>query len=1119
MRRIISIILSICLFILALPCFTYITGGEPVVTIDDFAQSLTEIEKKYDITKELFSTIMFKNNSEFYYVDGDDYLLTDKNGDVVNAVVKNHNLKVPFETVKCRCEKYTEKEYVNLSDLKELGFDVEFVDDIAILSRTLQTNRIIVKSESNINPLDSVDIVEDYNDLHIVQFDDEESTKEALEYYNDQKNIEYAEPDMIMSIQNIDYSTPESTTSSDAIFYDNHLSWGSEYIGVDDYIDYLGDVNELPEIVVGIIDTGIITNHEFLANRVIETGINYSDSGSTNSEKDDNGHGTHVAGIVADNTTDNVKIKGYKVLNSKGSGTTSNICLAIDKAVEDNVNVINMSLGGKGTDSLFTETVQNAVNSGVIVCAAAGNEGANANNYSPASIDACITVAAIDNENDIPYWSNYGSCVDIIAPGVNIYSSYIYTSDERFYKTLSGTSMACPFVSAASALILSKYPNYTKDNVLEVLQTNGRSISLPERFDGLKVLYIGTVTEYDRERTAVPEFSVESGYYENCVTVEITCADENAEIYYTTDGTRASQDNGILYTEPVVIDRSTSLHAAAYAPHKLKSLQASAQYYVRYMDDEGNFEIDEEGTITAYNGDNDYLIVPDTVSGITVTGIGLKVFYQSSIVMCELPDTVTHLDAYSFYWCRNLVSLKANGLINVGNYALARNSKLTDFDVSNLEQVEKYGCFHIGVSDIYNDKLTEIHNHAFSNCVNVINITLPNVITVYTCGLSLETRCEVISLPKVESLYMSALQTCFTVRELNFPNLVYLGQDVFESTSNLQSLSIPQYHGPITAYLFHSTGLKEIDNDSFTDIEHHAFSHSKIETVILKNAATVGEEAFDECRKLKTLYLPSVTEIGEHAFRWTEENEEIETLFLPSLISTKDLPVVSEKLTIYLSEKFTDYEITWYHDQNCTIVAPKGSYAEEFAKTGFPNLGNSNYVNNMRFIPSDYLVKLKFSYMNNNQLCFEFFWENIDEIEQYADSITYYFEVDGETVAADTVHTESGKTYFGYQTDSDDEQTIRAVVNIDGMLFKSEPITVSHSAVSEPDNGCEHEWTISSYNSIFNDTIITLHCSNCQRDYIVSFSNYLNRGFPPLDLNNDGIVNAKDFAIIQKQCS
>lgn len=1116
MKRIVSIILAICLFTVMLPCFTYITGGEPVVTIDDFAQSLTEIEKKYDVTKELFSTIMFKNDSEFYYVDGEDYLLTDKNGDVVNTVVKNNDLKIPFETVKCRCETYTDKEYVNLSDLKELGFEVEFVDDTAILTRPLQTNRIIVKSKANINPLDSVDIAEGYEDLHIVQFDDEESTEEALEYYNSLSYVEYAEPDMVMSIQNIDYSTQESTSSSDTMFYDNHLSWGSEYIGVDDYIDYLGDVNELPEIVVGIIDTGIITNHEFLSDRVIETGVNYSDSGNADSEKDDNGHGTHVAGIVADNTTENVKIKGYKVLNSKGSGTTSNICLAIDKAVEDNVNVINMSLGGKGTDSLFTETVQNAVNSGVIVCAAAGNEGANANNYSPASIDACITVAAIDNENDIPYWSNYGSCVDIIAPGVNIYSSYIYTSDERFYKTLSGTSMACPFVSAASALILSKYPNYTKDNVLEVLQTNGRSISLPERFDGLKVLYIGTVTEYDRERTAVPEFSVESGYYENCVTVEITCADENAEIYYTTDGTRVSQDNGILYTEPVVIDRSTSLHAAAYSPHKLKSLQASAQYYVRYMDDESNFEIDEEGTITAYNGSNDYLIVPDTVSGITVTGIGLKVFYQSSIVMCELPDTVTHLDAYSFYWCRNLVSLKASGLVSVGNYALARNSKLTDFDVSNLEQVEKYGCFHIGVSDIYNDKLTEIHNHAFSNCVNVINITLPNVITVYSGGLSLESRCEVISLPKVESLYMSALQTCFTVRELNFPNLVYLGQDVFGSTSNLQSLSIPLYHGPVTAYLFHSTGLKEIDNDNFTDIENHAFAYSKIETVILKNAVSVGEEAFDECRKLKTLYLPSVTEIGEHAFRWTEENEEIETLFLPSLISTKDLPVVSEKLTIYLSEKFTDYEITWYHDQNCTIVAPKGSYAEEFAKTGFPNLGNSNYVNNMRFIPSDSMVAHKFSYMKDDSLCMDYYWENIDEIEQYADCISYSFEVNGEDADDAEIKTSGDKTFFSYRTNSDDEQTVRAVVNIDGMLFKSEPITMSRSAVSEPNNGCEHEWIVSKYDNIFSDTIVTLHCQNCGCDYQVSFSNYLNsRSFSPLDLNNDGIVNAKDYAILK----
>ncbi len=1044
---------------------TVYANSTPEISLEEFTDAVTEIEEKYDSVDEQFSTMLFKNGSEFYYIDGEDFLLCDNQGEVVNAVVNKYDITIPYETVKLYGNHYVEKEYVNRADLEELGFAVEFVDDTAILSKPLQTNRLIVKSRRDINELDSIDSAEGYDDLHILQFDDEESTEEALNYYNNLSYVEYAEPDMIVSIQDIDYRTQDTTSSTDTILYDNHLSWGSEYIGVDDYTDYLGDVSELPEIIVGIIDTGIVTDHEFLADRVIETGVNYSDTGKTNNEKDDNGHGTHVAGIIVDNTTENVKIAGYKVLNSKGSGSTSNICLAIDKAVEDGVDVINMSLGGKGKDAFFTETVQNAISQGVIVCVAAGNSGANANGYSPASIEGCITVAAIDYENEPPYWSNYGSCVDIIAPGVDIYSSYIQTQYDGWYKTLSGTSMATPFVSAASALVLSKHPQYDKDNVLEVLQSNGRTISLPERFEGLKVLYIGTVTEYDRERTSAPVFSLESGYYQDSISVEITCADENAEIYYTTDGTRASKDNGILYTEPVVINKVTALHAAAYSPNKLKSLQTSAQYYLRYLDDESNFEIDEEGTITAYNGNSDYLIVPDTVNGITVTGIGKDVFNKSSIVMIELPDTATHIDEYSFYWCRNLVSFKAKNLVEIGDYALSRNNKLVGFDISEMESIGKYGCTNIPLSEINNEKLTVVNSGVFRSCGSAVNINLPEVTEVRNAAFQFCSRVEEIYLPKVEILGTSAFENVTRVTTMDFPNVIELGSNVFNSTYALETLNIPKYYGPIRSYLFYMSGLKYLNNDNFTEIGDNAFANSKIETLILKNATTAGEKAFYNCYSLKTLYLPAVTEIGYHAFCIKEdETNDFKLLFLPSLVSTQDLPVVNSQAVIYLSEKFSSYDVSWNTDQNCTIVAPKSSYAEEFAQEGFPT---TQRTNSMNFVSSDNMANVLGGSIRLSDcgLRFGFSWNNIAELERIADSVEYGFLYEyGET---DDLTIESGRKkvatncidHDGYTTfnlvftnipkaNYDTKISARAYVCIDGMYFYSDIITRSFEGVA-----------------------------------------------------------------------
>ena len=561
----------------------YAQDSTPEISLEEFTNQLQELQAEYD-NDNMFSEITIENGKELCHIDGEEYPVSEEFDKT--ASVSENDIEIPLSAIEPYCEtpeisthsmnEGSKDITVDKETAETLGFEVDIEDDKAVLTQPYQTERLIVKSKYDINPLDSVAMVEGYDDLHIVQFDNQESAKQAEEYYNNQKLIEYAEPDLIMSAMEIDYVDENSTFISSMGSYGSHLSWGSDMIAVDDYVDTLSEIGELPEIVVGIIDTGIDLDHEFLKDRIIETKYNTSSSGTTNSEDDDEGHGSHVAGIIADNTTDNVKIKAFKVLNSEGSGSSINIINAINTAISENVNVINMSLGSRGRSSAMSEAVNNAVKRGITVCVAAGNSGDDANNYSPACIESCITVAAIDFESDFPDWTNWGTCVDIIAPGVSIYSTY----KNGTYETLSGTSMASPFAAATSALLLSQNTKLKPNEVCSILQENSRECSPPEQLKGVKNLYIGSALDYNSERTATPIINIPSGYYEDNITVEILCDDKDAKIYYTTDGTRASESNGILYEGSITIDRITSLHAAAYSPNRLKSLQTYETYYI-----------------------------------------------------------------------------------------------------------------------------------------------------------------------------------------------------------------------------------------------------------------------------------------------------------------------------------------------------------------------------------------------------------------------------------------------------------------------------------------------------------------------------------------------------------
>lgn len=222
-----------------------------------------------------------------------------------------------------------------------------------------------------------------------------------------------------------------------------------------------------------IIDTGIRTTHTQFGGRATH---GYDAIDGALPADDCNGHGTHVAGTVGGSTygvAKSVRLVAVRVLNCAGSGTWDQVIAGINWVTGNHQAgqpaVSNMSLGG-GFSSAVNTAVANSVADGVTYAVAAGNSNANACNYSPASTSTAITVGATDSVDARASFSNYGSCLDIFAPGVSVLSSY-YTSDTAT-ATLSGTSMASPHVAGAAARVLQLNPSWSPASVASYLTTN-----------------------------------------------------------------------------------------------------------------------------------------------------------------------------------------------------------------------------------------------------------------------------------------------------------------------------------------------------------------------------------------------------------------------------------------------------------------------------------------------------------------------------------------------------------------------------------------------------------------------------------------------------------------------
>lgn len=306
---------------------------------------------------------------------------------------------------------------------------------------------------------------------------DHRTAKELVRFFEKSDNVIYAEPHYLY-MQNED---PPVTVPNDVLYPDHQ--WNLPMIEAE---SGWNRTKGNDDVTIAVLDTGVDLDHPDLALRLTD---GYHALSEGDRPQDDNGHGTHVAGIIASHTNNREGIAGItwfgqimpiKVMGAEGSGASFDIAKGIMWAADRGADVINLSLGNYEPSAVLEEAIQYAYSKNAVIIAAAGNDNTDQPSY-PAAYPEVLGISAVDSAGERAEFSNYGDYVDVTAPGVEIASTY----PGRQYAELSGTSMAAPHVAALAALVRSLHPDLTNEAVTDIIKRTAVDLGEP----GVDIFY------------------------------------------------------------------------------------------------------------------------------------------------------------------------------------------------------------------------------------------------------------------------------------------------------------------------------------------------------------------------------------------------------------------------------------------------------------------------------------------------------------------------------------------------------------------------------------------------------------------------------------------------------
>lgn len=405
---------------------------------------------------------------------------------VVPFVDENDELQIPVEVIdeadlNGRC-------FLSEEELEAQGYAVEFDTETNKIRITEPFGlcRLIVETANGKvdNTYGAAQRLVVSDNRTVLQYADKDATAKAAAQFDRDETILNWCPDFLVT--------------ADAVSAE-YKCWGTARAGADSFMQSL-DTENAGEVIVAVLDTGVDMEHPFLQGRILDSGWDFAND--DDDPTDDHFHGTHCAGIICDATPENVKILPIKILDQDGIGSFAVIEEAMRYAADSGADVLSMSFGGNdGMGNALSQSaggIQYARRNGAVCVAAAGNESADLEKYPvyPANIPQAFTVASTGENDLVSYFSNYGTNVDIAAPGENVLSSI---PGGKFYK-YSGTSMATPLVAACAALLKTEDDTRTPDEIESILRERAKDRGDPGRDDhyGAGVVWLGDYVPLER---------------------------------------------------------------------------------------------------------------------------------------------------------------------------------------------------------------------------------------------------------------------------------------------------------------------------------------------------------------------------------------------------------------------------------------------------------------------------------------------------------------------------------------------------------------------------------------------------------------------------------------------
>ncbi len=845
MKKTLSIILCVSLLasIICLPV-SAITKQE--ADIDNFINGVTRLTQKYDAEKD------FEITSE-------------------NIVSESFSEEAPT--------------YYSASSVSE-----NETDDVPKLD--FQTCRLIVQSNYSINTYNALDVVSGFSNFYILQYANENDAQNAYENYMRDTNILSVDIDSVVSVDDGNFI---GRGDEEVVYTKEEFNndWSLCATGMDSVLKYYENAN-LPEVVIGVLDSGIDLDHEIFENRIVRTYYNTSGDGDPQDESDVFGHGTAVASIIVRATPKNIKIAAYRNVDDNGVATAITSCASILKIISDGIKIINCSFLLFTDFELQKATLEYAEKNNVFISQGAGNTGQNLDyrmaiefNTSPYS----FVSGSINNKNYPSTFTEYGSSVNIMVPADDICAA---KNNEGYYLT-SGTSFAAPYVAAVYALLTSIYPNKTLEEKCRLIEGTGAEIDEPytDGYFGGGVL--NAIRIFDIDNIPAPKFNIDGGVYVGPLSIELT-AESGCDIYYTADQTYPSPSNGILYTEPIEFEGAFfEIKAVAYKDGHRSSF-ISDKFYSAELGTDDMFTISNDGTITGYDNSSYFLKVPEVINGITVTDIAEGVFKESTnLYGLILPDTMEYLGDASIKGISNEKSCISGNTTVM--YVEGKNIKI-------------------------------LGEEALANCTNVREVNFPVAETI--CANAFNT-CSVVGLnfPAVKELLMYAFNYAYRVREIYLPMCEFFFDSSFYDCRLLHILYAPKLD-------FQTQPIE------FPDLS-------------IDISVDGGDMVFVNLLSITTLNLPSVRVLGyTRGFIPSYfENSTIRRLELSNIEYLYELPTPGSKYCLYYlplkvelilpsTLKYCEPTTNFINEEERTYVVygTEGTYAQDWAE-----------VNNVPFYP------------------------------------------------------------------------------------------------------------------------------------------------------------------------